>query len=67
MLVGNEKLPSELGWTPQAQAVTQEVAMAQSKAIEDAVSLFTASNTTTSSAARRRRTVVRDLHAGFLG
>lgn len=62
---GNEKLPSELGWTPQAEAVTQETAMAQSKVIEDAVSLFTSSNATASSAARRRA-VIRDLHAGFL-
>lgn len=58
----NEKLPTELGWVKQANAINLDQVMATSTLISNAASLITVdSNTTTTTSAERRR----DLHAGF--
>lgn len=63
---GNEKLPTELGWTPQADPVTLEDTLTQVNAIAAAANLFTSTSNGTASSAHRRRVLARDLHSAFL-
>ncbi|KAF8855834.1 Cloroperoxidase [Acephala macrosclerotiorum] len=62
----NEKLPTELGWTKQASAISLDQVMTISQLISNATSLIAASQPAAAQAALSRRNLVRDLHSGGL-
>lgn len=63
MALGNERLPSELGWVRRSDAITLQVSADQSAAIANAAVLTTVDNSTT--AAKHRR-FIGGLHSGMM-
>lgn len=63
MVLGNERLPSELGWAVKTDPITLETIYAQVRAIATVQNLTTADNSTAST--KHRRTVG-DVHSSML-
>jgi hypothetical protein len=63
-LKGNERLPTEIGWTQRDFVMTNKKINEIADLVDAAQNLITSDNST--STKRRRQTMV-DLHAGYLG